>query len=80
MKTIYSVTFTLATFVFTWLLLAIAILIHFFCNLTLSLLVPFSTQSFAFITTFLALLVVVLLAVRKFIGLKKQSTQLEAVA
>jgi uncharacterized protein len=42
-----------------------AILIHFSYNVTLSLLVPYSVQTFAFITTFLALLVVGILATQK---------------
>lgn len=53
-----------------------AILVHFSYNMTLSLLVPYSAQTFAFITTFLAVLVVGILAVQKFIGLKRQSTKL----
>jgi len=55
-----------------------AILIHFSYNVTLSLLVPYSVQIFAFITTFLAVLVVGLLVVQKFGALKKQSVQLES--
>jgi len=55
-----------------------AILIHFSYNVTLSLLVPYSVQTFAFITTFLTVLVVGILAVQKFGALKKQSVQLEA--
>lgn len=43
-----------------------AILIHFSYNVTLSLLVPYSVQAFAFMTTFLALLVVTILVTRKF--------------
>jgi membrane protease YdiL (CAAX protease family) len=39
-----------------------AILIHFSYNLTLSLLLPYSAQTFAFITTFLALLVACIIA------------------
>ena len=48
-----------------------AILIHFSYNVTLSLLVPYSVQTFAFMTTFLAALVVGILAVQKFAGLKR---------
>ena len=55
-----------------------AILIHFSYNVTLSLLVPYSVQTFAFITTFLAVLAVGILAVQKFGALKNQSVQLEA--
>jgi len=54
------------------------ILIHFSYNVTLSLLVPYSVQTFAFITTFLALLVLGILAVQKVSALKKQSFQLAA--
>ena len=54
-----------------------AILIHFSYNVTLSLLVPYSVQTFAFITTFLAVLVVGILAVQKFSVLKKQPARLE---
>ncbi len=43
-----------------------AILIHFSYNVTLSLLVPYSVQTFAFITIFLALLVVAILLTRKY--------------
>jgi len=43
----------------------IAILIHFSYNVTLSLLVPYITQTFAFITTFLALLVIGIIFVQK---------------
>lgn len=43
-----------------------AILIHFSYNVTLSLLVPYSVQTFAFMTTFLALLAVGILAAWKF--------------
>ena len=46
-----------------------AILIHFSYNVTLSLLVPYTIQTFAFITTFLTLLVISLLTIKKF---KKQ--------
>jgi K+-sensing histidine kinase KdpD len=53
------------------------ILAHFSYNLTLSLLVPYSAQSFAFMTTFLAVLVVGILAVQMFAEIKKQSTRLE---
>ena len=42
-----------------------AILIHFSYNVTLSLLVPYSVQTFAFMTTFLAVLVVVILVIQK---------------
>jgi membrane protease YdiL (CAAX protease family) len=45
----------------------IAILIHFSYNVTLSLLVPYTTQTFAFITTFLALLVIGIIFVQKFV-------------
>jgi hypothetical protein len=55
-----------------------AILIHFSYNVTLSLMVPYSVQTFAFMTTFLAVLVVGLLAVQKFGALKKQSVQSES--
>ncbi len=55
-----------------------AILIHFSYNVTLSLLAPYTVQTFAFITTFLAFLVVGLLVVQKFGALKKQSVQLES--
>ena len=55
-----------------------AMLIHFSYNVILSLLVPYSVQTFAFITTFLALLVLGILAVQKVSALKKQSVQLEA--
>jgi FtsH-binding integral membrane protein len=53
-----------------------AILVHFSYNMTLSLLVPYSAQTFAFITTFLAVLVIGILAVQKFINLRRQSTKL----
>jgi membrane protease YdiL (CAAX protease family) len=43
-----------------------AILVHFSYNVTLSLLVPYSVQIFAFMTTFLAMLVIGILAVQKF--------------
>ena len=43
-----------------------AILIHFSYNVTLSLLVPYSVQAFAFMTTFLALLVVAIFVTRKY--------------
>jgi len=43
-----------------------AILIHFTYNVTLSLLFPYSVQTFAFMTTFLALLVVGILITRKY--------------
>jgi len=43
-----------------------AILIHFSYNVTLSLLVPYSVQTFAFMTTFLALLVIGILIMQKF--------------
>ncbi len=46
------------------------ILVHFSYNLTLSLLVPYSAQSFAFMTTFLAVLVIGILAVQKFAEIK----------
>jgi len=49
-----------------------AILIHFSYNVTLSLLLPYSVQAFAFMTTFLALLVVGILAVQKFGTSKNQ--------
>jgi uncharacterized protein len=55
-----------------------AILIHFSYNVTISLLVPYSVQTFAFITTFLTVLVVGILTVQKFGAFKKQSVQLEA--
>ncbi len=55
------------------LLPAIIILI----NVIISLLMPYSVQTFAFITTFLALLVLSILAVQKVSTLKKQSVQLE---
>lgn len=48
----------------------IVILIHFSYNCTLSLLVPYTTQAFAFITTFLAVLVIGLLVIRKFASRK----------
>jgi uncharacterized protein len=54
------------------------ILIHFTYNVTLSLLVPYSVQAFAFITTFLALLVVGILAVQKFSMFEKKPVRLEA--
>lgn len=54
-----------------------AMLIHFSYNVTLSLLVPYSVQTFAFMTTFLAVLVVGILAVQKFGVLKKQPARLE---
>ena len=54
-----------------------AILIHFSYNVTLSLLVPYSVQTFAFMTTFLALLVVGILMVQKFGVFKKQPVRLE---
>ena len=54
-----------------------AILIHFSYNVTLSLLVPYSVQTFAFITTFLAVLMVGILAAQKFSVLKKQPARLE---
>ncbi len=43
----------------------IAILIHFSYNVTLSLLVPYTTQTFAFITTFLTTLVIGIIFVQK---------------
>ncbi len=52
----------------------IVILIHFSYNTTLSLLAPYTTQTFAFITTFLGILVISLLAVRKFSSVKVLST------
>ncbi len=52
-----------------------AILIHFSYNVTLSLLVPYSVQTFAFITTFLALMVVVILVTQKFGSRKIQSAR-----
>jgi uncharacterized protein len=55
-----------------------AMLIHFSYNVTLSLLVPYSVQTFAFMTTFLAVLVVGILAVQKFGTLKNQPVRLEA--
>ena len=54
-----------------------AILIHFSYNATLSLLVPYSVQTFAFITTFLAVLVIGILAVQKRSVFKKQPVRLE---
>lgn len=51
----------------------IAILIHFSYNLTLGLLVPYTTQTFAFITTFLALLVGGVLITQNYI-VKQQIT------
>ncbi len=54
-----------------------AILIHFSYNMTLSLLVPYSVQTFAFMTTFLAVLVIGILAVQKRSVFKKQSVRLE---
>ena len=51
-----------------------AMLIHFSYNVTLSLLVPYSVQTFAFITAFLAVLVVGILAVQKFSAHKTQPT------
>ncbi len=50
-----------------------AILIHFSYNVTLSLLVPYSAQTFAFMTTFLAVLVIGILAAQKFNTVKKQT-------
>lgn len=43
----------------------VTILIHFSYNVTLSLLTPYSTQTFAFITTFLALLVIGIIFIQK---------------
>jgi membrane protease YdiL (CAAX protease family) len=54
-----------------------AILIHFSYNVTLSLLVPYSVQTFAFMTTFLAALVVGILVFQKVSGLKDRSTRQE---
>jgi uncharacterized protein len=54
-----------------------AILIHFSYNVTLSLLVPYSVQTFAFITTFLAGLVVGILAVQKLSVFNKEPVRLE---
>ena len=56
-----------------------AILIHFPYNVTLSLLVPYSVQTFAFIATFLAVLVDGILAGQKFSVLKKQPARLETL-
>lgn len=50
-----------------------AILIHFSYNVTLSLLVPYSYQTFAFMTTFLALLVIGILVSQRFRLSSKQS-------
>jgi membrane protease YdiL (CAAX protease family) len=55
-----------------------AMLIHFSYNVTLSLLAPYSVQTFSFMTTFLAALVVCILGVQKFGTLKNQPVQLEA--
>jgi len=55
-----------------------AILIHFSYNVTLSLLVPYSIQTFAFITTFLALLVVAILSVQKIISINRHPAEQEA--
>lgn len=52
-----------------------AILIHFSYNVTLSLLVPYSVQTFAFITTFLALLVVAILSVQKIISINRHPAE-----
>ena len=49
-----------------------AILIHFSYNVTLSLLVPYSVQTFAFMTTFLAVLVVGTLTIQKLNFIKNQ--------
>lgn len=54
-----------------------AILIHFSYNVTLSLLVPYSVQTFAFMTTFLAVLVVGILAVQKLRMFNKQPVRVE---
>lgn len=54
-----------------------AILIHFSYNVTLSLLVPYSVQTFAFMTTFLAVPVVGILAVQKLRMFNKRPVQLE---
>ncbi len=54
-----------------------AILIHFSYNVTLSLLVPYSVQTFAFMTTFLAVLVIGILAVQKLGVFKNQPVRLE---
>jgi membrane protease YdiL (CAAX protease family) len=55
-----------------------AILIHFSYNVTLSLLVPYSVQTFAFMTTFLAVLVAGILAVQKFGKRKESPVRIEA--
>lgn len=49
-----------------------AILIHFSYNVTLSLLVPYSVQTFAFMTTFLAVLVIGTLTIQKLNFIKNQ--------
>jgi len=54
-----------------------AILIHFSYNVTLSLLVPYSVQTFAFMTTFLAVLVVGTLTIQKLNFIKNQPAYLE---
>lgn len=55
-----------------------AILIHFTYNVTLSLLFPYSVQAFAFMTTFLAVLVVGILIIRKYWLLGNHPEQKEA--
>lgn len=50
----------------------VVILIHFSYNMTLSLLVPYSVQTFAFMTTFLAVLVVGTLTIQKLNFIKNQ--------
>jgi len=49
-----------------------AVLIHFSYNVTLSLLVPYSVQTFAFMTTFLAVLVFGTLTIQKLHFIKNQ--------